>query len=121
MTTTKTDAQTVLEALNKIIAYNNASIYGHLSPENNDHRLVTIHHAQLAKPAAQRLVDAEVLAHRLADALDNLVGLKRYKEINGKDSYYENAQPIAWQKAHAVLVGYDSFNQATPPTTSEEV
>ena len=40
----------------------------------------------------------------LVEALDELVGLKRYKDANGKDEYYIKHQPLTWEKARQALV-----------------
>lgn len=39
----------------------------------------------------------------LVEALDELVGLKRYKDANGKDEYYRKYQPLTWEKARQAL------------------
>jgi hypothetical protein len=38
-------------------------------------------------------------APELLETLNKLVNLKHYKEANGKDDYYSEAQPLAWKNA----------------------
>lgn len=47
---------------------------------------------------------------KVVEALDRLVNLKRYKDENSKDAYYEHIQPLAWAAAT------DALNQLNAPS-----
>ena len=124
MTTSKTDVQTVLEYLDKIIAYNNAAIYGYLRPENNDHRLVTIQHAELAKAAAQRLVDGWLpIDSAPKDGSEILLLSKPSVDLPADYAvaYWCNEDgEWYWNKPKRFILPTHWQPLPTPPTTSEE-
>ena len=48
----------------------------------------------------------------LYSALKNLVELKERKEIIGKDEYYLNEQPIAWEEAKKALRKHENYDSS---------
>jgi len=45
----------------------------------------------------------EIENTKLKTALRNLVKLKKYKDLNGKDKHYTVAKPLAWEAAEKAL------------------
>lgn len=48
----------------------------------------------------------------LYSALKNLVELKERKETIGKDDYYLNEQPIAWEEAKRALRKHENYDSS---------
>lgn len=48
----------------------------------------------------------------LYSALKNLVELKERKETIGKDDYYLNEQPIAWEEAKRALRNHENYDSS---------
>jgi len=48
-------------------------------------------------------IELERTAIKLKKALHFLVEVKEHKDANGKDDWYEDAQPMAWKQAREAL------------------
>ena len=71
-----------------------------LEEKHND----LIEEVETGVPEATRIIE-ELKAEneRLREALEMLVELKEIKDLQGKTQYYEENQPIAWEKAKEAL------------------